>query len=82
MTSLRLAAAVLGLLSALACGNPAGPSPVDKVAAFAAVHVGEMCVLATRYDAVTGVYTDYGILVPIGPTPARVMPLSYCNPAE
>lgn len=76
--------AIAAALLATACASPTAPTE-DPVAAFAAKHAHEVCMLATK--AVGGQYVDYGVLVPIEtwvnmPTTARVMPISYCNPAE
>lgn len=90
-TILRLVAIIMPWLAlvllASACASPCTPSAtLDPMQAWAVAHAHEACILATRYT--NGQYINFGVLVPIESLPAygdagyRVMPISYCNPAE
>ncbi len=61
---------------AVGCGNPVAPGGANVAAmqAWAAAHALESCIL---------MQDGTGKLVPIGQEgDAKIMPISYCNPAE
>lgn len=60
-------------------------APSDPMAEWAAAHAHEVCILATWYDNDGHAYISQGVLIPIEkyePNLMRLMPISYCNPAE
>lgn len=75
---------VVAAIAASGCGRMP-TAPTDPMAEWAAAHAHEVCILATWADEDGHEYVSQGVLIRTElykPNLMRLMPISYCNPAE